>query len=220
MSNHTAKLEKIRQLIPAIAFQEGLCETAPPPVHRSCRPFYFDAPEFGRIDQMLDIGGGPGYVASLLKEEHPPIRITVFDLPPVCDRALDIFRESGQGAELGAHAGDFFHDPFPTGFRAMQFSHVLELFTPDRIGLLLKKSFDALPRNGRLLVYGQASAANEEPPAVQQAPTFPFQALALPAGISVRYSAEQYLYWLRLVGFSTVTCRQDASARIFLAAWK
>lgn len=182
------------EIRPSISFDrapERLSVIAPP-THRSQRPFYFDAPELRNLDQLLDVGGGPGFVASLLKEENPRIKITVFDLPAICETALNIFRESDQSADLGAHPGDFFHDPFPSGFKAMQLSHVLELLSADRACQLLKKTFDALPKTGRLLVYGLAPLGDND----------------------------NYLQWLRSVGFTRVRCRRDAADKIFLVAIK
>jgi len=172
------------------------------PTHRAQRPLYFDAREFRRVNQLLDIGGGPGFVASLLKEEHPAIRITVFDLPDICDYALDIFRESGQGRDLGAHPGDFFRDPFPSGFRVMQFSHVLEMLPQERTLHLLRKAFAALPRGGQLFIYGRVGEKD------------------FGDGASGPHTARQYRHWLHAVGFSKVTSRADTAHHAFIAATK
>lgn len=176
------------------------------PTHRSQRPLYFDAPELRKVDQMLDVGGGPGFVASLLKEEIPHIKVTVFDLPGVCEHALDIFRESGQEQDLGAHPGDFFIDPFPSGFRTIQLSHILELFPPNVVLRLLQKSFDALPRGGRLMIYGLAHEQHPGVPGITIAPEL--------------HSVGQYLQWVRTAGFCRATYRRDNQNRMFMCAVK
>ena len=182
------------------------------------RPFYFDAPEFGFIDQLLDIGGGTGEVVSLLKQQQPQLKATVFDLAPVCQQALDWFSRHGQSEDLGAHPGDFFSDPLPSGFPAVQFSHVLELFSSDRILPLLRKAFDALPRGGKLFIYGHA--CNEERQPMKESswclPTFTL----FVTGASRLYAVSQYLRWLRVVGFSRISYRHDGSRTLFLMAIK
>ena len=181
---------------------------APGPTHRSQRPLYFGAPEFRRVGQLLDIGGGPGFVASLLKEENPRIKITIFDLPPVCDFALNIFRESGQDHDLGAHPGDFFRDPYPSGFRAMQYSHVLEFLPPIQAQRLLKKAFAALPARGKLFIYGSTS-------------NIPSERYRMGAENCAHFHcADQYARWLHETGFSSITRRQNDDGRVFLAAVK
>lgn len=188
-----------------------------PSTHGS-RPFYFDAPEFGFIDQLLDIGGGAGQVASLLKHRQTRMKITVFDLPPVCQQALEWFRQQGQADDLGAHAGNFFHDPLPSGFRAAQFAHVLELFSPETIIGLLKKTFDALPRDGKLILYGHA-CDEEKAPAKETPWSLPAMTLFV-TGAGRPHAVSQYLRWLRVVGFSRISYRHDGIRTLFLMAIK
>lgn len=195
----------------------GAC-VAVNPVHRDSRPLYFPAPELGRIEQLLDLGGGPGRVASLLKQGRPDLKVTVFDTPSVCQQALDLFRERGQQEDLGVHPGNLFTDPLPSGFHAMQFSHLLELFSPEMNLQLVKKSFDALPRGGKLVVYGYATAGEHERTDVMAA-ALPWLAL-FAAGACRMYSVGAYQRWLRAVGFSKITVRHDGERTFFLMAIK
>ncbi|MCZ2495936.1 hypothetical protein GN316_04130 [Xylophilus sp. Kf1] len=201
----------------ASAFGCSPCFSVPPTRHAD-RPFYFDAPEFGFIDQMLDIGGGTGQVASLLRQRHAGLKITVFDVASVCHAALDRFLAQGQSDDLGAHPGDFFFDPLPSGFPAAQFSHVLELFPAEQVLWLLKKAFDALPRGGRLFVYGYARH-EESPPLTTSSWCLPGFTLFVP-GASRLYSVGHYLRWLRVVGFSRIGYRHDGAQMLFLTAIK
>ena len=188
------------------------------PHHRSSRPLYFQAPELGRVEQLLDLGGGPGRVASLLKEGRPDLKVTVFDTPSVSEQAMAFFRERGQQEDLGAHPGNLFADPLPSGFDALQLSHVLELYSPEMILQLVKKSFDSLPRGGKLIVYGFATADGHT---LVDAGTGALPWLALfAAGSSRLYSVGAYQRWLRAVGFSRITVRHDGARTFFLMAIK
>ena len=188
------------------------------PHHQGSRPLYFQAPELGRVEQLLDLGGGPGRVASLLKEGRPDLKVTVFDTPFVSDQALALFRERGQQEDLGAHPGNLFTDPFPSGFHALQFSHVLELYSPEMVLQLRKKSFESLPRSGKLIVYGHA-AAEDHTLVDTSTGALPWLAL-FAAGSSRLYSVGAYQRWLRAVGFSRITVRHDGARTFFLIAIK
>jgi len=189
-----------------------------PPTHLHHRPVYFEAPEFGFIDQLLDIGGGAGEVVGLLKQRQPQLKATVFDFAPVCNRALDWFHQSEQSADLGAHPGDFFSDPLPSGFAAAQFSHVLELFSSEQILFLLKKAFDSLPRGGKLFIYGHA-CDEEKQPMKESSWCLPAFTLFV-TGASRLYAVSQYMRWLRVVGFSRISYRHDGARTLFLMAIK
>ncbi|WPB55049.1 methyltransferase [Xylophilus sp. GOD-11R] len=217
MPDPHASFAKTRRASPAAGAPAEPPATVMPPVHRDCRPLYFNAPELRQIDQLLDIGGGPGFVASLLKEEVPRIRITVFDLPPVCEHALEIFRASGQSRDLGAHSGNFLADALPSGFPVMQLSHVIEMLPPELVLFLLRKIHAALPPFGRLIVYGNACDAMRY---VKPGSASPHDAAPLSPHEINRYSTRQYVQWLRMVDFSTVQYRGDAAGNLFLTATK
>lgn len=231
VQENMANSNRIKRLAPGFPAAQGNLACPPPPAeqgraaffslaptHEASRPFYFDAPEFGFIDQLLDIGGGSGQVASLLKHRQPQLKVTIFDFAPVCDQALDWFYAHDQSEDLGAHSGDFFLDPLPSGFPAAQFSHVLELFPSEKILWLLKKAFDALPRGGKLFIYGYA-CNDEKLPIRDLSWCLPAFTLFM-TGAGRLYAVSQYLRWLRVVGFSRISYRHDGGRTLFLMAIK
>ena len=199
---------------------ERTFQDAMAPKDRSSRSFYFDAKEFAEVDHLLDVGGGPGLIASLLKQEYPQIRITVFDLPSVCERAQTRFKEDGMSRDLKVHPGDFFADPFPNGIDAIQFSHLLEIFSEDKILFLLRKSYEALPKGGKLVIYGMGCDDEESGRNADMAAWGSLYFLTLASGEGMMYPCLDYRRWLKDVGFSTVIERRNEFENIFVMATK
>jgi hypothetical protein len=115
-----------------------------------------DRPEFDDVRHLLDIGGGDGATSARLVARHPRLRSTIFDMPSVSKIAGDR-TASAYPDRVDLHPGDMFTDPFPQGADAVLFSHVLEIFSGDRIVALLKKAYDVLPAGGKVTSTGTTS---------------------------------------------------------------
>ncbi|NVE01775.1 methyltransferase [Massilia sp. BJB1822] len=199
---------------------ERIFQDAMAPKDRNSRSFYFDAKEFGDVKHLLDVGGGPGLIASLLKKENPQIKITIFDLPTVCERAQATFKEEGFSADLDVHPGDFFTDPFPSGVDAIQFSHLLEIFSEDKIVFLMKKAYDALPKGGKLIVYGMGCDDEESGHNADMAAWGSLYFFLLASGEGMMYPCADYRRWMKEAGFSSVIERRNEFENIFVMATK
>jgi ubiquinone/menaquinone biosynthesis C-methylase UbiE len=162
------------------------------------KSFVFQATEYRRISQLLEVGGGSGLLASLIKQYHSHLKITVFDLTEQCDAALDLFREKSQCSDLGAHAGNYREDPFPSGFEAIQFSRILDSLEETQVMQLLVKAFRALPKGGKLLVYARLAASRSPDIA--------------------RHRVDDYVDWLDRAGFQEPTCRNCPGNHVLLTA--
>lgn len=193
-------------------FQDGMA-----PKNRDARELLFDSGEFREVRHLLDVGGGPGLIASLLKIEFPQLAITLFDLPSVCERAAAVFEERGLTG-LVTQPGDFFRDPFPKGVDGILFSHLLEIFSEEKILSLLTKAFDALPKNGRLFIYGMACDDDESGGDMAAWGSLYFYVLA--SGEGMMYPVADYRTWLKAVGFSSVVERRNDFENMMLIATK
>ena len=193
-------------------FQAGMA-----PRDRNSRQLLFDSKEFGAVKQLLDVGGGPGFIASLLKKEFPRLKITLFDLPSVCATAEQTFRELDTG-DLATHPGDFFADPFPSGPDAILFSHLLEIFSPDKIKGLLKKAYQALPAGGKVFIYGMACSDDETGGDMAAWGSLYFYALA--SGEGMMYPVSDYQAWLKEAGFKEVIDRRNPFENMIVIATK
>jgi demethylspheroidene O-methyltransferase len=82
-------------------------------------------PLLGRVERLLDVGGGEGAFAEAAARRHPGLRIDLFDLPAVADRARQRFASAGLGERARAVGGDFRHDPLPQGAEVVSLIRVM-----------------------------------------------------------------------------------------------
>jgi cyclopropane fatty-acyl-phospholipid synthase-like methyltransferase len=104
------------------------------------------------LDVLLDIGGGSGVHAISAVTQCPGLRAIVLDLPTVCDIAAGYIRQRGLCERISTHAADMWTDPFPPA-TAHFYSDILHDWPPERGRRLLRKSFDALPPGGRIIIH-------------------------------------------------------------------
>jgi cyclopropane fatty-acyl-phospholipid synthase-like methyltransferase len=111
-----------------------------------------DAVDLGRHRTMLDIGGGSAVHAMAAAARWPELRATTFDLPPICEIARDYITENGAADRVTTHAGDLWKDPYPAADLHF-YADIFHDWPPERCRFLARKSFDALPAGGRLIVH-------------------------------------------------------------------
>ncbi len=165
-----------------------------------------DSPEFATINHLLDIGGNDGTTASKLAALYPNINITIFDLPcvtEVAERSVN----SDIGERIQLHPGDLFADAFPQDADAILFSHVLEIFSAEQILFLLAKAFAALPKGGKILLYGYNVSDDERRGLYSARLSLYLNVLA--SGQGMAYPAKDWERWLTEVGFVRVSTSTD-----------
>jgi ubiquinone/menaquinone biosynthesis C-methylase UbiE len=158
------------------------------------------------VSHVLDVGGGDGTTAKRLAAAHPEVRFTVFDMPSVTEignRQLP----SQLADRVTLCPGDIFDHPFPRDVQCVLFSHCLEVFDAEQIGILLAKAFDALPSGGRVAVYGYNAADDEQRGLYGARLSLYLNVLATGQGMS--YPASDYERWLAKAGFADVRTVQD-----------
>jgi acetylserotonin N-methyltransferase len=108
--------------------------------------------DLGGCDVLLDIGGGSGVHAMSAVTQWPGLRAIVLDLPAVCDIAAGYIVQRRLGDRVSTHAADMWTDAFPVA-AAHFYSDILHDWPPERGRELLRKSFDALPPGGRIMLH-------------------------------------------------------------------
>lgn len=115
-----------------------------------------DAVDVRRYRRLLDIGGGEGVFLRAAGARAPALRLTLFDLPAVADRARD--------DRVEAIGGSFIDDPLPAGADLISLVRVLHDHDDPVVAALLKKVRDALPPGGTVLIAEpMAGTRNAEP---------------------------------------------------------
>lgn len=104
-------------------------------------------PARGRI---LDLGGGPGWVAIALAQACPLAQVVVFDLPQPVQVAANNIARAGLQARVEVIGGDLDQDAFGTGYDLVWCSSVLHFVTDP--AALLHRIRASLNPGGRLLI--------------------------------------------------------------------
>ena len=109
--------------------------------------------DFSDHDHIIDFGGGYGRLAITLAKRYSHLRITIADLPSVCEGA----RARVAAAELGGRIEflplDFFRDDLPTSVAdAILFVRVLHDWSDDEVADLISRTRFCLRRPGVALV--------------------------------------------------------------------
>jgi demethylspheroidene O-methyltransferase len=111
-----------------------------------------DAYDFGRHRCLLDVGGGDGSFLAAVAARVPTLRLKLFDLPAVADRARARFEAGGLAARATAVGGDFRTDPLPAGADIVSLVRIIHDHDDATVRALLHAVRECLPPGGKLLV--------------------------------------------------------------------
>jgi len=166
-----------------------------------------DAADLDAATRLLDVGGGSGAFAIELCRRFPSLRATVFDLPHVTDIAASRIADAELGDRVAVHGGDFFADPLPPGHDVHLYSMIMHDWNEQHDRQLLRRSFDALPSGGTVIICELlVDDAKAGPPA---AALMSLNMLIETEGRN--YTAGEYRAWLLDAGFAEPrTVRFDA----------
>jgi SAM-dependent methyltransferase len=156
--------------------------------------------DFGRRTHLLDVGGGSGAFGEIIASRHAHLRLTLFDLEPVCVLARERFARAGMNDRVAVIAGDFHHDPLPAGSDCLLIANVLHDWAPEQCQALVAKARAALAPGGEILVFEVMPDGGESGPA---AALFAL-ALVLDTKRGRVYRFEDIRGWLEASGFEDV----------------
>jgi demethylspheroidene O-methyltransferase len=153
----------------------------------------------GRHRCLLDLGGGDGTFLIAAAAEAYSLRLMLFDLPAVADRARARIGVAGLTNRTAIAGGDFRTDVLPEGADIISLIRVIHDHD-DQVALaILRSALHALPNGGTLLLAEpMAGTKGAEPVAAY----FTFYLLAMGSGQPRRPEALAHL--LRTAGFSRV----------------
>jgi len=103
--------------------------------------------------KFLDIAGGSGVYACGVVSQHPHMQAAVLEQPPVDEVARAAIAKRGLLDRVSVIASDMFADPFPVNFDIHFYSHVLHDWNEATAQTLLRKSFEALPPGGLVVIH-------------------------------------------------------------------
>jgi ubiquinone/menaquinone biosynthesis C-methylase UbiE len=170
---------------------------------------------FDRHRHLLDLGGGSGAFSAVIAARHPHLRVTLFDLEPVCALARERFARLDEH-RLTAIAGNFHRDPLPADTDCVLLSNVLHDWSPDECLRLLTRVYQSLPPGGELLIY-EVMAAEDQPG--REDSLFSL-ALVLDTNQGRVYRFEEIQAWLQKCGFQNTEREPITSGTALIRSWK
>ena len=108
--------------------------------------------DWAKYKSFMDLGAAQGMVPVTLAREHPHLTGIGFDLPQVQPIFEAFVAQQGVADRVRFQAGDFFKDALPKA-DVIVMGHILHDWNLAEKKTLLKRSFDALPDGGALVVY-------------------------------------------------------------------
>lgn len=152
------------------------------------------------IRHLADVGGGEGAFLEAAARRYPSLRVTLFDLPAVADRAEARFRVAGLSERAHVRPGSFLDDPLPDGADAISLVRVLYDHDDPVVARILAKVHAALPPGGRLIL-SEPMSGGRHPTRAGDA-YFGFYTLAMTTGRP--RSPERHAALLAAAGFTAV----------------
>ena len=111
--------------------------------------------DFSKHRCLLDMGGGQGAFLSAVAKAHPQLRLMLFDLPAVVQKARSVLANEGLTGRMTFHGGSFFSDPVPTGADLISLVRVLYDHSDERVMTILKSARRALSAQGGWLLLAE-----------------------------------------------------------------
>ena len=96
---------------------------------------------------MLDLGGGHGIFALYIVNQHPTMKGTVFDRPPVVAVARSFIEKYGMEDRVDVFAGDYMADDMGSDYDRIWASATLNFAKWD-LDVLIKKIYQAVKPGG------------------------------------------------------------------------
>jgi demethylspheroidene O-methyltransferase len=172
-----------------------------------------------RLDRhrcLLDLGGGDGTFLIEAASSAPNLKLMLFDLPAVADRARERFAAAGLNGRAEAFGGDFRTDSLPDGADIVSLVRVVHDHDDDAALAILSAAWQALPPGGTLLL---AEPMAGTPNAEGVGAYFAFYLLAMGSGRPRR--TDELAALLHTAGFTGVrllATRRPMLVRVLVAS--
>ncbi|MEX1362098.1 MAG: methyltransferase [Nannocystaceae bacterium] len=114
--------------------------------------------------RLLDVAGGEGAFVEAVATRVPELALTLFDLPPVAQRAAQRIERAGLSSRVTVSPGDLFADSLPKGADLVSLVRVLHDHDDEQVLRILAAVRQAMQPGGVLLVAEPMSSTAAHPP--------------------------------------------------------
>ncbi len=111
-----------------------------------------DAYPLREFQCLMDVGGGEGRFLLQVAKRWPDLKLMLFDLPAVVERAASHFDDAGMSGRVAIHGGNIKADPLPKGADIISLVRVILDHNDDGAIEILRAVRAALPIGGTLLL--------------------------------------------------------------------
>jgi 2-polyprenyl-3-methyl-5-hydroxy-6-metoxy-1,4-benzoquinol methylase len=106
--------------------------------------------DFDNYDSLCDVGGANALLAVTVARQHPNLRITSVDLPPVEPIAREHVAQAGLADRITVASLDMMSQPFPKA-DVITMGNILHDWDEAEKKHLIRKAYEALPAGGALV---------------------------------------------------------------------
>lgn len=161
-----------------------------------------DTYDFSGHERVIDFGGGYGRLAMELVGRYQHLRITVADLPAVCDRTRSFVDAAELGERIECLPMDFFTDGLPRqSADVLMFVRVLHDWNDNDVMRLLERTRVCLKQRGTALII---EPMTDDSKAVDPSSVLSSLMVALLGGR--RRSVGEYMSMLKSAGYEDPSC--------------
>jgi hypothetical protein len=155
---------------------------------------------FADVRSLLDVGGGSAVFCIEIAKAQPSLRATVMEITAVCAEADHYIAAAGLSSRVRTQPVNMFTQAWPTGHDTHFLSNILHDWSDATCRMLVKKSFEALPSGGRIVLHEMLM--NED--GCGPLPTAAFALLMLLGTRGRQYSLPELRGFLEPAGFTAV----------------
>ncbi len=101
---------------------------------------------------LLDIGGGSGAHAMTAVKQWPTLQAIVYERPLVCKIAEEYIKKANLENRIKTVEGSMWNSTFPEGDLHF-YCDVFHDWPSDKCEFLVEKSYQSLPKNGRIIIH-------------------------------------------------------------------
>jgi acetylserotonin N-methyltransferase len=107
---------------------------------------------FGTLTSLMDVGCGSGVYGIEIARAHAGLKVVLLDLKEMAAAAQKFIDRAGMNGQVTTAAVNMFTEQWPRGHDGHFFSNVFHDWSDETCRLLARKSFEALPRGGRIFL--------------------------------------------------------------------